>query len=285
MRVLVNSQITIGRELSCPSKFFTQNRSASQNINQGLTVIDSEGYFSKLEKGFFISTDEANKLLYLRMMQNKLNSAIFTRKTEHALSRLEEFENLKQNWDSYDAPPIHLGSIEEAREVLKVIARERISENTEEFEFYPIPTTSGGITVYFELKSRELRVKLNPNPGDRMIIRVDKINPDKYYYEQSEYYRTGLRHHFNWLIQDDDLFNGENTWNLSPIKTTYTSESAVSILINSKTSRMKHLNHANLMGEVTKTTAAVKAWNGVDIVALPIPLQKQRLLNASNAVH
>jgi hypothetical protein len=283
MRVKVNRQIYTISELSSPLKIFTQNGSIPLKINHEIAVINNGGCSSGTEDGFSISKNEANRLLYLQIMQNRLNKSTLTRKTEHALSRLEEFETLEQNWDSYDAPPIHWGSIEEAREVLKIIAIDNILKNVNDFEFYPIPTPSGGVTLYFELKSKELRVKLNPNPDERVIIRVDKINPERYNYEQSDYHQSVMMNNFRWLNQDDSLSNGENKWNIFPIETTYTSECAVFILINSKTSRMKHLSHANLSEKVIKTTVEGNPWNGVDIALLQKSLKKRQLLNVSSA--
>ena len=189
MRIKVDRQIT--------------NRITSYNLNPILTIIINGDCSFRREDGFSISTNDANKLLYLQKMQNILNKSALTRKTEFALSRLEEFETLKQNWDSYGASPLDKDSIDEARTILRRAFDYLSSLRIPELEFYPIPNTSGGVSIYFHLEEKELRIKLYPHENKKIVYLVDKMYPEKYHYREESFNLAHLSKHFIWLSSND----------------------------------------------------------------------------------
>jgi len=118
---------------------------------------------------------------------------------EHALSRLDEFEHLEEDWDSYGAPPIDKAMLEEARKVLKASRDNPELNGLAGLEFYPYPSPTGGVALEYEFQGRELRLKLYPDSNDRVAFRVLKSMPEKYDYEQFPYRLAELRSHFRWL--------------------------------------------------------------------------------------
>jgi hypothetical protein len=119
---------------------------------------------------------------------------------EHALSRLEEFEHLEEDWDSYGAPPLERAVIEEARTIIHEIGKKDYMLGVQRLEFYPIPNRSGGVSLYFEFDDRELRIKFYPHEDKQIVYRVIKTDPQQYKYAESTYDRDNLDRHLNWLI-------------------------------------------------------------------------------------
>jgi len=126
-------------------------------------------------------------------------NTVFLSKIESSLSRLDEFGNLEENWDSYGAPPLDKQTIEEARTILKMVESSSYLRSASELEFYPIPNRSGGVSLYFELGNRELRIKFYPNESCQVAIRVNKTNPEHFNYIESDYERSKMIEHFTWL--------------------------------------------------------------------------------------
>jgi hypothetical protein len=119
---------------------------------------------------------------------------------ERSLARLDEFELLEENWDSYGAPPLDISSIEESREVLKLVEHDEKFKRSQGVQVYPIPNRSGGVSLYFELASRELRIKFYPYENKKVVYRVNKTDSEHFHYDESPYDRNSLEEHFSWLI-------------------------------------------------------------------------------------
>jgi hypothetical protein len=122
---------------------------------------------------------------------------------ERAFARLNEFETLEEDWDSYGAPPIDKAMLEEARKVLKAMRDNPELSGLTGLEFHPYPSPTGGVAIDFEFQGRELRLKLYPDCNDCVVLRVLKSNPEKYIYMQSPYRFAELGDHFKWLSSVD----------------------------------------------------------------------------------
>jgi len=226
-------------------------------------------------------TDEgiANRLRWNHLHHRAQLEQVHSELVEHALSRLEEFEDLKEDWDSYGASPINMTSIEEARRVFRLISKESGFRHVENLDIYPIPTNSGGVVIYIELKTKELRVKFSPSDSDSVILRVDKRNEEEYHYTQYEYRRTSLTSHFDWLLQNDESTHQGEQWLPSQMKTTSTSASAF-IISDMGSSSLKLSPLVSLTNPATKMTVAGNQSIGADTVLL----QRQLLVTPVESV-
>lgn len=242
-------------------------------------------FSSEPSRYYPISEQIANKALVYQWRKKELQSLAHVRKAELALSRLEEFETLEDDWDSYGATPIDRSSIEEARDVLRTIERMEFLSSAEELDFYPIPSTSGGMSLYFEFESRELRLKLQPQRSKSVVYRVDKSNSEAYKYWRSEYERAGLLRLLLWLVLGDNLHQGANTWSPYQIRTTFISEYAIFTSTDEVISKTKHSSHENLITVGKMTTAERKVWTGADIAHQRRPLPELIILNANDVTH
>jgi len=232
------------------------------------------------------SKESAYRLIWNQLQNEKLRDQAHLRMTENALARLEEFETLKENWDSYGASIIDLKTIEEAREVLRFTGKENLLKSTEDLEFYPIPTVSGGITIYFVFESKEVRIKLTPNQSDRVVYRVDKINPDDYSYEQRTYDRDQLPSHFLWLVGGNNLSCGVSAWNQYLMKTTSTLEYVGFILTCPETFGTKPSNLVHPPIWATETIAGKNPLIGANIAAPKILwVETQVAASAGDVIH
>jgi len=123
---------------------------------------------------------------------------------ERALARLDEFEHLEEDWDSYGAPPLERAVIEEARIIIRETGKKDYLLGAQGLEFYPIPNRSGGVSLYFEYNERELRIKFYPYEDKQIVYRVIKTDPQQFKYSESTYHRDGLDMHLTWLISAHD---------------------------------------------------------------------------------
>ena len=124
----------------------------------------------------------------------------FATQISTSCSRLKEFESLEDNWDSYGAPLPDRQAIEEAQTILEQASRSVILQDATGLTCYPFPDRSGGISLYFELEDRELRLKLHPCEDKRVVYYVNKMKPEQFDYAELSYDRDRLEEHFNWLI-------------------------------------------------------------------------------------
>ncbi|MDP2385632.1 MAG: hypothetical protein Q8M29_04625 [Bacteroidota bacterium] len=81
--------------------------------------------------------------------------------------KITGFENLKANWDSYNADPISSSAITIALEILDFLKRE--GTLTSGIEVNVFPMRDGGIQFEFEAENLSAELEINPN-GDLTFI-------------------------------------------------------------------------------------------------------------------
>ena len=98
--------------------------------------------------------------------------------------RINGFQNLKANWDSYDADPISEKAISIALDVLEFLRREGILTSGIEVNVFPM--RDGGIQFEFDTENLSSELEINPK-GDLMFLMFDE-NADLIYQKPLKIY-------------------------------------------------------------------------------------------------
>jgi len=94
------------------------------NLLQNYLLLSLKWQSSEIQTEIPRLTDsDVNRYLLNQIKVKRERFLKVHRKVEWVLSRLEEFEDLKDNWDSYGAEPIEPFVIEEARSIFKSITK------------------------------------------------------------------------------------------------------------------------------------------------------------------